>query len=173
MRSARLRCAGLDIQHEVLPRSWASRRSVKNEDTRQAVPATFGALETKARRAPAGFPPRRAYRKALARSLKRALGRLAPANGRPGPSPTSSRPRDLGNGAWPYKPKFDGYRCLLGRDGTGKTIVMSRNRKELGRYFPELSSLAAQLPASSIVDGEIDDPTTHGAAVRDRLKELV
>jgi len=81
--------------------------------------------------------------------------------------------RDLGNGAWPYKPKFDGYRCLLGRDGTGKTIVMSRNRKELGRYFPELSSLAAQLPASSIVDGEIDDPTTHGAAVRDRLKELV
>ena len=45
---------------------------------------------------------------------------------------------DLPSGAdWLFEPKYDGFRCLLFRDGD--TIhLQSRRQRPLGRYFPEM-----------------------------------
>jgi ATP-dependent DNA ligase len=54
-----------------------------------------------------------------------------------------------------YEPKFDGFRCIVFRDGD--TVELgSRTGKPLNRYFPEVvEALAAQLPERCVVDGEI------------------
>jgi len=54
-----------------------------------------------------------------------------------------------------YEPKWDGFRCIVFRDGQ-EVELGSRNERPLTRYFPELvESLRANLPARCIVDGEI------------------
>jgi ATP-dependent DNA ligase len=58
-------------------------------------------------------------------------------------------------GDYLYEPKWDGFRCIVFRDGD-EVILGSRGGKELGRYFPELvESLKQALPAKCVVDGEI------------------
>jgi ATP-dependent DNA ligase len=54
-----------------------------------------------------------------------------------------------------YEPKWDGFRCIVFRDGD--TVELgSRNEKPLTRYFPELVEAALeQLPPRCVVDGEI------------------
>ncbi|MFL5452689.1 MAG: ATP-dependent DNA ligase, partial [Myxococcales bacterium] len=45
-----------------------------------------------------------------------------------------------------YEPKWDGFRCLVFRDG-GEPYLQSRELKPLDRYFPELlEPLARQIP---------------------------
>jgi ATP-dependent DNA ligase len=54
-----------------------------------------------------------------------------------------------------YEPKWDGFRCLLFRDGDD-VVLGSRNEKPLTRYFPELVTAAQQLlPPRIVLDGEI------------------
>src|SRR5215212_8178239 len=54
-----------------------------------------------------------------------------------------------------YEPKWDGFRCIVFRDGD-EVELASRGGKTLTRYFPEVVEQArAQLPARSVVDGEI------------------
>jgi ATP-dependent DNA ligase len=54
-----------------------------------------------------------------------------------------------------YEPKWDGFRCIVFRDGQ-EVELGSRNERPLTRYFPELvDSLRANLPARCVVDGEI------------------
>jgi len=54
-----------------------------------------------------------------------------------------------------YEPKWDGFRCIVFRDGEQVTLA-SRNEKPLDRYFPELvEAIRANLPEACIVDGEI------------------
>jgi ATP-dependent DNA ligase len=54
-----------------------------------------------------------------------------------------------------YEPKWDGFRCIVFRDGQ-EIELGSRNERALTRYFPELvESLRANLPARCVVDGEI------------------
>jgi ATP-dependent DNA ligase len=61
---------------------------------------------------------------------------------------------------WQYEPKWDGFRCLLSRDGN-KVDLRSKSGEDLGRYFPELVDAACKLKAGSFVlDGEIVVP--HG-----------
>ena len=56
---------------------------------------------------------------------------------------------------WLYEPKWDGFRALVFRDGD-ELLIQSRDRKPLGRYFPELEApLRASLPPRIVVDGEI------------------
>jgi ATP-dependent DNA ligase len=56
---------------------------------------------------------------------------------------------------WLYEPKWDGFRCVVFRDGD-RIELISRKLRPLGRYFPELlEPLAAALPDRCIVDGEI------------------
>ena len=56
---------------------------------------------------------------------------------------------------WLFEPKWDGFRCIVFRDGDRLELV-SRNLKPLGRYFPELvAPLVAALPTRCVIDGEI------------------
>jgi ATP-dependent DNA ligase len=63
---------------------------------------------------------------------------------------------------WQYEPKWDGFRCLIFRDGA-KVELQAKSGKPLTRYFPEIVAAAAALRAKSFVlDGEIVVP--DGAA---------
>jgi ATP-dependent DNA ligase len=54
-----------------------------------------------------------------------------------------------------YEPKWDGYRCIVFRDGD-EVVLGSRNEKPLNRYFPEMiEPLKASLPDRCVVDGEM------------------
>ena len=54
-----------------------------------------------------------------------------------------------------YEPKWDGFRCIIFRDGD-EVELASRGGKTLTRYFPEVVEQAkAQLPERSVIDGEI------------------
>ncbi len=54
-----------------------------------------------------------------------------------------------------YEPKWDGYRCLVFRDGD-EVELASRGQKSLTRYFPELiDPILAQLPKRCVVDCEL------------------
>ena len=54
-----------------------------------------------------------------------------------------------------YEPKWDGFRCIVFRDGQEMELG-SRNERPLTRYFPELvGSLLANLPERCVLDGEI------------------
>lgn len=56
---------------------------------------------------------------------------------------------------WIFEPKWDGFRALVFRDGD-EILIQSRDEKSLNRYFPELlEPLRSQLPARSVLDGEI------------------
>ncbi|WP_199431693.1 ATP-dependent DNA ligase [Qaidamihabitans albus] len=54
-----------------------------------------------------------------------------------------------------FEPKWDGFRCLVFRDGDEITL-QSRSGKPLNRYFPEvLAELAGTLPERVVLDGEL------------------
>ena len=58
-------------------------------------------------------------------------------------------------GNWLFEPKWDGFRCIIFRNGVDIELV-SRKLKPLNRYFPELiEPLRAALPDRCVVDGEI------------------
>jgi len=58
-------------------------------------------------------------------------------------------------GGLAFEPKWDGFRCILFRDGD-EVVLGSRNEKPLTRYFPELVRAALeQLPNRCVLDGEI------------------
>jgi ATP-dependent DNA ligase len=59
------------------------------------------------------------------------------------------------SGSVSYEPKWDGFRCIVFRDGDDLDL-QSRNNKPLLRYFPELvEPLQAQLPEQVVLDGEL------------------
>jgi len=54
-----------------------------------------------------------------------------------------------------YEPKWDGFRCIVFRDGDAVELG-SRNEKPLTRYFPDVvAAVRRELPARCVVDGEI------------------
>ncbi|WP_092201109.1 ATP-dependent DNA ligase [Blastococcus tunisiensis] len=58
-----------------------------------------------------------------------------------------------------YEPKWDGFRCVVFRDGD-EVELGSRNERPLTRYFPEVvAAVKASLPERCVVDGEIVVPT--------------
>ncbi len=63
-----------------------------------------------------------------------------------------------------FEPKWDGFRCLVFKDGD-EIELASRNTKPLTRYFPEVvEAMQATLPERCVLDGEIF------VAVGDRLE---
>jgi ATP-dependent DNA ligase len=61
---------------------------------------------------------------------------------------------------WQYEPKWDGFRCLVFRDGK-RVALQSKSGKPLTRYFPELVEAALHVKAARfVIDGEIVIP--HG-----------
>ncbi|GAA5153726.1 ATP-dependent DNA ligase [Nocardioides marinquilinus] len=64
-------------------------------------------------------------------------------------------PDPAAHGGLSFEPKWDGFRCLVFKDGDDVELT-SRNTKPLTRYFPELVEAArAQLPARCVLDGEV------------------
>ncbi len=72
---------------------------------------------------------------------------------------TASVPEGEG---WQFEPKWDGFRCIVFRDGP-EIELGSRNERPLTRYFPELAAaLLRELPERCVVDGEIVVATSEG-----------
>jgi ATP-dependent DNA ligase len=62
---------------------------------------------------------------------------------------------EVPDGDYLYEPKWDGFRCVVFRDGA-EVELGSRNERPLTRYFPEVvEAVKAQLPERCVVDGEI------------------
>ena len=56
---------------------------------------------------------------------------------------------------WQYEPKWDGFRCLVFKDGD-QVVLQSKAGQPLGRYFPELVEAVRTVKAEHfIIDGEI------------------
>ena len=55
---------------------------------------------------------------------------------------------------WLYEVKFDGYRCLAGRDGKG-VILWSRRGNLFTTQFPHIAQACERLPPNTLLDGEI------------------
>src|SRR5438045_639393 len=69
--------------------------------------------------------------------------------------PVESIPRGEG---WQYEPKWDGFRCLVFRDGD-KVELQSKAGQPLARYFPEMVEALKELPPKQFVlDGELVIP---------------
>jgi ATP-dependent DNA ligase len=61
-----------------------------------------------------------------------------------------------------FEPKWDGFRCIVFRDGDDIELG-SRNERPLTRYFPELLPvLRAALPERAVVDVEVVVATAEG-----------
>jgi ATP-dependent DNA ligase len=79
---------------------------------------------------------------------------------KPGLPPMEAKLIDsLPEGAgWQYEPKWDGFRCLVFRDGPD-VALMSKSGRPLGRYFPEVVDTVLGMEADRVVlDGELVIP---------------
>jgi len=71
-----------------------------------------------------------------------------------------------------YEPKWDGFRCVVFRDGD-EVELGSRNERPLTRYFPEVVAAAkANLPEKCVVDGEIVVPRGDRLHFEDLLQRI-
>ncbi|HYE27832.1 MAG TPA: ATP-dependent DNA ligase, partial [Allosphingosinicella sp.] len=90
---------------------------------------------------------------------------------KPGLPPMEAKLVDaLPEGAgWQYEPKWDGFRCLVFRDGP-EVALMSKSGRPLGRYFPEVIDSVLAMEADRVVlDGELVIPV-GGALSFDALQ---
>ena len=63
--------------------------------------------------------------------------------------------RELPGEGYLFEPKWDGFRCLAGREGD-EVELRSRHGRPLGRYFPEIvAALSALAPEQWVLDGEL------------------
>ena len=59
------------------------------------------------------------------------------------------------DGGYSFEPKWDGFRCLVFRDGD-EVELTSRNTKPLTRYVPEVvAAIKEQVPERIVLDGEL------------------
>jgi ATP-dependent DNA ligase len=73
---------------------------------------------------------------------------------------------------WQYEPKWDGFRCLIFRDGTDVQL-QSKSGQPLARYFPEIvEAIRALKPKQFVLDGELVIPTNNGFSFDDLLMRL-
>ena len=73
---------------------------------------------------------------------------------------------------WQYEPKWDGFRCLVFRDGASVTL-QSKAGKPLTRYFPDIVAAVLRLKAKHFVlDAEIAVPH-DGAFAFDALLQRI
>jgi ATP-dependent DNA ligase len=70
---------------------------------------------------------------------------------------------------WQYEPKWDGFRCVVFRDGD-KIELQSKSGQPLARYFPDLVESLQKLSAKKFVlDGEIVIPISGRLSFDDLL----
>jgi ATP-dependent DNA ligase len=88
------------------------------------------------------------------------MGRFERLKVKPGTAPMEAKLVDeLPDGpAWQFEPKWDGFRCIVFRDG-GDIELQSKAGKPLGRYFPEVVTAIGGLQAERFaIDGELIIP---------------
>lgn len=77
-----------------------------------------------------------------------------------------------GGEEWQFEPKWDGFRCLVFRDG-GEVELQSKASKSLTRYFPEVVEAVSSLDGSDFVlDTELVVPV-EGALSFDHLLQRI
>jgi ATP-dependent DNA ligase len=73
---------------------------------------------------------------------------------------------------WQYEPKWDGFRCLVFRDGS-RIELQSKSGQSLTRYFPEIVAAIADVKAKRFVlDGEIVVPRARAFSFDDLLQRI-
>ncbi|MEA2203857.1 MAG: hypothetical protein QOE77_633 [Blastocatellia bacterium] len=73
---------------------------------------------------------------------------------------------------WQYEPKWDGFRCLVFRDGD-EIDLQSKSGQPLARYFPEVvAAVAAMKPGLFVIDGEIVVPDKDGFSFDELLQRI-
>lgn len=73
---------------------------------------------------------------------------------------------------WQYEPKWDGFRCIVFRDGDSVRL-QSKAGKPLGRYFPEvIESFSALRAHRFVLDGEITVPVDGHLSFDDLLQRI-
>lgn len=73
---------------------------------------------------------------------------------------------------WQYEPKWDGFRCLVFRDGD-TVLLQSKNGQALARYFPEVVALVRRLrPQHFVLDGELVVPVGEQFLFDDLLQRI-
>jgi len=78
----------------------------------------------------------------------------------------------LPTGDFFYEPKWDGFRCVVFRDGN-EVELGSRNERPLTRYFPEVvAAVREHLPERCVVDGEIVVPRGDRLHFEDLLQRI-
>ena len=53
-----------------------------------------------------------------------------------------------------YEPKWDGFRCLIFRDGDS-VVLQSRKEEDFSYLFPEVVAACEHLPVGTTLDGEL------------------
>ncbi|HEU5210709.1 MAG TPA: ATP-dependent DNA ligase [Longimicrobiales bacterium] len=75
-------------------------------------------------------------------------------------------------GEWCYEPKWDGFRCLVFRDGD-EVLLQSKACKPLERYFPEVAEAMHSLSARRFVlDGELIVPVDGTPSFEQLLQRI-
>jgi ATP-dependent DNA ligase len=73
---------------------------------------------------------------------------------------------------WQYEPKWDGFRCIVFRDGKN-VLLQSKSGKPLDRYFPELVQAIREVAVTDfILDGEIVVPSEGGLDFNQLLQRI-
>jgi ATP-dependent DNA ligase len=73
---------------------------------------------------------------------------------------------------WQYEPKWDGFRCLVFRNGRN-VVLQSKAGRPLTRYFPDVVDAALALKAETFVlDGEIVVPQNGAFSFDDLLQRI-
>jgi ATP-dependent DNA ligase len=73
---------------------------------------------------------------------------------------------------WQYEPKWDGFRCLVFRDGDSVEL-QSKSGQPMARYFPELVEAVRDLePEQFVLDSEIVIPTGNSVSFDDLLMRI-
>src|SRR5258708_36421877 len=55
---------------------------------------------------------------------------------------------------WTYEVKLDGYRAI-GVRTSSEAILYSRNHKNFNKRFPQIADALVDLPANTVIDGEV------------------
>ena len=73
---------------------------------------------------------------------------------------------------WQYEPKWDGFRCILGRHEDA-VAMRSKSGQDLVRYFPEMAAAAVRLPDRDyVLDGEPVIPRKRGFSFDGQLQRI-
>jgi len=73
---------------------------------------------------------------------------------------------------WQYEPKWDGFRCLVFRNGQN-VVLQSKAGRPLTRYFPDVvEAVLALKPETFVLDGEIVVPQDGAFSFDDLLQRI-